>query len=61
MAEPVAGPPRRPTIRDLAERAGVSRSLLLTTLLTSAVPPSGAGAGELAARCLPERTASPDR
>ena len=28
MAEPVAGPPRRPTIRDVAERAGVSKSLV---------------------------------
>jgi DNA-binding LacI/PurR family transcriptional regulator len=28
MAEQVAGPPRRPTIRDVAERAGVSKSLV---------------------------------
>jgi len=28
MAEPAAGPPRRPTIRDVAERAGVSKSLV---------------------------------
>src|SRR5215218_4935830 len=28
MAEPVAGSPRRPTIRDVAERAGVSKSLV---------------------------------
>lgn len=28
MAEEVAGPPRRPTIRDVAERAGVSKSLV---------------------------------
>jgi DNA-binding LacI/PurR family transcriptional regulator len=28
MAEPAAGPPRRPTIHDVAERAGVSKSLV---------------------------------
>jgi DNA-binding LacI/PurR family transcriptional regulator len=28
MAEPAAGSPRRPTIRDVAERAGVSKSLV---------------------------------
>jgi DNA-binding LacI/PurR family transcriptional regulator len=28
VAEPAAGPPRRPTIRDVAERAGVSKSLV---------------------------------
>jgi len=28
VAEQVAGPPRRPTIRDVAERAGVSKSLV---------------------------------
>jgi DNA-binding LacI/PurR family transcriptional regulator len=28
MAEPAAGPPHRPTIRDVAERAGVSKSLV---------------------------------
>jgi DNA-binding LacI/PurR family transcriptional regulator len=28
MAEPVVGSPRRPTIRDVAERAGVSKSLV---------------------------------
>jgi DNA-binding LacI/PurR family transcriptional regulator len=28
MAEQAAGPPRRPTIRDVAERAGVSKSLV---------------------------------
>src|SRR6266545_4473511 len=28
MVEQVAGPPRRPTIRDVAERAGVSKSLV---------------------------------
>src|SRR6266540_3074788 len=28
MVEEVAGPPRRPTIRDVAERAGVSKSLV---------------------------------
>ena len=28
MAEQLAGPPRRPTIRDVAERAGVSKSLV---------------------------------
>jgi DNA-binding LacI/PurR family transcriptional regulator len=32
MAEPVAGPPRRPTIRDVAERAGVSKSLVSLVL-----------------------------